>query len=440
MDTKQLQNNSSQQGKKDNKAANNGKTAAAAGAGAVLGAGLAGVFNGHSEEPDINNEPMDDAGNGNPTDQNAEQTDTPTEDNSQEILNEGNDQTAEQTAQETLEPETANTTVAAETPSNHVASSELPPGPTPGPTPGPSTESGSQAGAEHFGADPTFDMSQIDQTEQVSTPMFEVVSSPTVKIVNGEEVIAVEVDMGDGEHVFLVDLDGDGMFNQFVTADGHILSADGVTPFELPGHYTLGDLEHMHESHIGIEGYSRPEVASLEHGQGVDETADIVNTGGGHTQSDSQLAENTPGQLADNAEDGVITGMPDTDAQVVDPSELDDVSGEDVYAQLFGDVDPSEDYLYDDVFISETEISQSQPDSDGFDNGEIAQFQNDGLTDGQTPPEESTFEDNGGSDYASEYECSTPEYEYGYEENSEDLLADDPSAFHDYMQNDTETV
>ena len=186
--------------------------------------------------------------------------------------------------------------------------------------------------------------------------------------------MAVEVDLGDGVHGFIVDTDGDGMFNTFADLDGNLIHTNDGSLFQLPGHYTLGDLEHMHEQHIGSEGYSNPEIASLEHGEDQDPSGDIVNTDGSQPQPEPLVAHNETPDPQENTEEGPDytaeaaaneeVAMNSTDEPAKTDAPQEELSEEDVYAQLFGDdVDDSEEYQYDEVIISETSVGQAEPEA-----------------------------------------------------------------------------
>ena len=456
MATKQFQNNSScSNSNKKNNAANIGKGAAFVGAGAAAGAAASSLID---DDDDIVQ---------------PQQAQTENENNTSD----GQPDPAQQTAQ------TANT-------QTHGPNTQPTPGPTPNPTPGPTpgptppgpgptppgpgptppgpgpTPPGPGPTPPTPGPDPTFDYTQIDQNEELNPTPFEVVSSPKVVIVNGEEVMGVEIDLGDGLHGFIVDVDGDGMFNTFADLDGNLIREDDGTLYQLPGHYTLGDLEHMHEQHIGSEGYSNPEIASLEHGEDQAPSGDIVNTDGSQPQPEPLVAQNETPAPQENTEEGPDytaeaaaneeVAMNSTDESGKTDAPQEELSEEDVYAQLFGDdVDDSEEYQYDEVIISETSVGQAEPeatislDEIGSDESGLAEIE---QTEAMEPepqveaePETAAFEaqpepdytEPVGTDYSQEVEPEPEPLSYGLPDPSANEYADIPDpTFDDFMDDD----
>ena len=259
--------------------------------------------------------------------------------------------------------------------------------------------------------------------------------------------MAVEVVRGDGLHGFLVDLDGDGMFSHLASYDGEIITSDGITPLELNGQYTLGDLEHMHEASIGIDGYSNPEVAQIEHGESFDASVDIFNTDGSQTETDDYLADNTIPDTSDDDTDSTTEddlqelAINDSDESDAQPSDDEELSGEDVYAQLFGDdVDDSEEYLYDEVIISETEHAQTDelPDNESDALSEYAQnninTESDSDLASNDTMDDCASEETASVDYAADTDNSTDSFD-SFSQTDELASNDDPS-FYDIMIDD----
>lgn len=267
-------------------------------------------------------------------------------------------------------------------------------------------------------------------------------------MVNGEEVPGVEVVLPTGEHAYLVDLDGDGMYNNLASLDGRQMTVDGSE--QLLGHYTMGDLELMHDDHRGNyidgPGYVNSEIASHEHGEGTGAMADFVNTTGSQVQE--EIAQNNvseednpfdddddptpaPGESDDDSRGMglIIDGWDDGEAEnPIAPGEL--LSDEDVYAQLFGDdVNDNAEYGYDDVIISE-ELEKTQPTqevSDVIAPEEIGSEMSglDEIATGQDDsPETTDVFDESGEDSGYDQTASTDTTpEYTYSEVSEDYAS-----------------
>jgi len=197
--------------------------------------------------------------------------------------------------------------------------------------------------------DPKFDYSEIDENEDVNDGQIQIVGVIEQKIIGGKEVQAVKIIDPNGEERYLCDYDGDGLFNNIATTNGALYVNSEDKPTQLLAHFTPTDIEFLHQTggHVPI-GYFNPEIAEVQHGEIGDISQFIVNVDGSHTDQ-PLMASN---ELSDDSSDKELAGDYTGSLESAQSDEL--LSGEEVYAQLFGDeVDDSEEYLYDDVLTDE---------------------------------------------------------------------------------------